>query len=395
MREDPAHARVRPYLSAWLRERIGSPELTPGAVFSRVATVLHADLSGFTQLTARFTSGPANAERLHTALNQCYSVLIDTITAYGGDVAAIAGDALTAWWPQLADVDHARRCAQALHAATLSLPVLKTPAGPFRFYLRIGIGVGMVHAMLAGMPGHGVHLVLAGPALVAVTAAELAAPGESVIRVVQPAPAAAQERYHPGEAGHPLRAEHFLPWGLSARLRRDEPLTAYRRCVPVFARFDLPAQPAALHPLVREVQQVVRRWGGWLNEIEVGDKGAVLVLLFGATVVRSDDASRAVGCCLELRERGLIERAGITLGLLYLGTVGGSERRVYTAQGDEMNLAAHLMQQAAPGEILVSGRVRHEVLQRYPTSEPTLMVTKGHPEGVPVARILGSDTNWN
>jgi len=390
MREDPAHARVLPYLSAWLRERIGSPGLGPGAVVSRLATVLHADLSGFTQLTARFTSGPADAERLHIALNQCYSVLIDTITAYGGDVAAIAGDALTAWWPQQADAEHARRCALALHAAMLSLPALETPAGPFRFYLRIGIGVGMVHATLAGMPGHGVHLVLAGPALAAVAAAEQAAPGESIICSIQTAPGAAQECDHPGDGGQPLRAEHFLPRGLSARLRRGEPLTAYRRCVPVFARFDLPAQPAALHPLVREVQQVVQRWGGWLNEIEVGDKGAVLVLLFGATVVRSDDASRAVGCSLALRERGLIERAGITLGLLYLGTVGGSQRRVYTAQGDEMNLAAHLMQRAAPGEILVSGRVRHEVLQRYPTSEPTLMVTKGHPEGVPVARVLGS-----
>ncbi|HMQ33390.1 MAG TPA: AAA family ATPase, partial [Chloroflexaceae bacterium] len=161
-----------------------------------------------------------------------------------------------------------------------------------------------------------------------------------------------------------------------------------RRCVPVFAAFELPRRPEALHPLVAHVQAVVRRWGGWLNEIEIGDKGAVFVLLFGAPVARGDDASRAVGCCLELCERGLVTRVGITLGWLFVGAVGSPQRRVYTAQGDDMNLAAHLMQLAPQGAILVSGRVRNDVLGRYSTSAPTIAVTKGHALGVPVSRII-------
>ncbi|MFQ3662718.1 MAG: adenylate/guanylate cyclase domain-containing protein [Chloroflexaceae bacterium] len=377
-------------MSSWLSTRIGSAELRPGAVFSCQATVLYADLRGFTRLTALFTTLPDGAGRLHAALNRCYTVLVETVADHGGDVSSIAGDALTAWWPNRSDVSVARQCAAALLAAVDALPPLDTPAGPFRFYLRIGVGVGTVHAILAGLPDHGVHLALLGPALLAAAAAERAAGvGEVVVAgESESAPAADQTHVQAGEPGPPLGDDDFLPQALAERLRRKAPIAEYQTCVPVFAGFTLPARPRDLHPLVSQVQAAAQRWGGWLNEVEVGNKGAVLVLLFGGPLARGADTVRAVGCCLELRERGLITRAGITKGLLYLGTVGGAERRVYTAQGDEMNLAAHLMQRAAEGEILVSGRVRHEVQGYYLTSEPILLATKGHCEGVPVARVL-------
>ncbi len=388
MPTDPAY--LRPYMSSWLSTRIGSAELRPGAVFSCQATVLYADLRGFTRLTALFTTLPDGARHLHTALNHCYAVLVETVANHGGDVSAIAGDALTAWWPNRSDVSVARQCAAALLAAVDALPPLDTPAGPFRFYLRIGVGVGTVHAILAGLPDYGVHLTLLGPALLAAAAAERAAGVGQVVVADESAPAAEQTHFQAGEPGPPLQNDDFLPRALAERLRRQAPIAEYRTCVPVFAGFTLPAQPRDLHLLVSQVQAAAQRWGGWLNEIEVGNKGAVLVLLFGGPLARGADAVRAVGCCLELRESGLITRAGITQGLLYLGTVGGAERRVYTAQGDEMNLAAHLMQRAAEGEILVSGRVRHEVQGHYRTSEPILLATKGHCEGVPVARVLGA-----
>ncbi|MGQ9927856.1 MAG: adenylate/guanylate cyclase domain-containing protein [Chloroflexaceae bacterium] len=377
-------------MSHWLSARIGSAELRPGAVFTCQATVLYADLGEFTRLTAAFATLPDGAERLHVALNRCYAVLVETVAAYGGDVSAIAGDALTAWWPDQADVATVQQCATALLSAVDALPPLDTPAGSFRFYLRVGVGVGTVHALLAGLPHYGVHLTLLGPALQAAAAAERAA-GVGQVVVASPAATTTERaRFQPGEPGPPLQDDDFLPHALIERLRHDALIAEYRTCVPVFAGFTLPEHPRALHALVSQVQTVTRRWGGWLNEIEVGNKGAVLVLLFGGPLARGADERRAVGCCLELHERGLISRAGITQGLLYLGTVGSMERRVYTAQGDEMNLAAHLMQHAASGEILISGRVRYEVQGCYLTSEPILLATKGHQEGVPVARVLGA-----
>ena len=389
MSQDPAGQLFRPYLSTWLRERIGTPELQPGVVRTCNATLLYADLSGFTRLTAAFTSLPDGAERLHDALNRCYTALIDVIGAFGGDVPSIAGDALTAWWPDRTDIDLARRCGTAMLKAVAALPPLLTPDGPFQLELRIGVSVGEVHATLAGLPHYGVHFVLTGPALAAAATAERAAP-TGALAIAAPVPLTLrQSSESPGsEPGTPLSWEHFLHPNFAERLRQNELIAEYRRCVPVFAAFTVPRRAEDLHPLVAQVQAVVNRWGGWLNEIEVGDKGAVFVLLFGAPLARGDDPSRAVGCCLELRERELISHAGITLGILFVGAVGSAQRRVYTAQGDDMNLAAHLMERAAPGEILVSGRVRHDVMDRYKTDLPTMIATKGHLEGVPVARML-------
>jgi class 3 adenylate cyclase/tetratricopeptide (TPR) repeat protein len=392
MSEDLASQLFRPFLPTWLRERIGTPELLPGSVTTCNATILYADLSGFTALTAAFSSLPDGAERLHEALNRCYTVLIEIIGAFGGDVAAIAGDALTAWWPGRVDIDLARRCGSAMLAATAALPPLLTPAGAFQLELRIGVSAGRVHVTLAGLPSHGVHLVISGPALLAAAAAERAGlPGR--VEVAPPVPRVRRETSSvpAGDADAPLSWEQFLPLSFAERLRLNELIPEYRRCVPVFAAFEMPRRPEQLHPLVAQVQTVVMRWGGWLNEVEVGDKGAVFVLLFGAPTARGDDASRAVGCCLELRERGLIVRAGITLGILFVGAVGSRQRRVYTAQGDDMNLAAHLMQQAMPGQLLVSGRVRHDVMDRYATTAPRMLATKNGRASLPVALVAPSD----
>ncbi len=394
MSQDPASQLLRPYLSAWLRERIGTPELQPGAVHTTNATILYADLSGFTRLTAAFATLPDGAERLHDALNRCYTTLIDTIAAFGGDVPSIAGDALTAWWPDRMDLELARRCGQAMLAAVAAIPPLATPAGPFQLELRIGISQGMVHATMAGLPNHGVFCVLSGPALNAAAAAEREAQtGTIAVAPAVSSPVTAPTTRGPtldGEAA--LSWEHFLPASFVERLRLNELSAEYRRCVPVFASFALPRRPEDLHGLVAQVQAVVLRWGGWLNEIEVGDKGAIFVLLFGAPIARGDDSSRAVGCCLELRERGLITRAGITLGILFIGAVGSAQRRVYTAQGDDMNLAAYLMQRAEPGEILVSGRIRHDVMDRYATTPPEMVQPKGHNTPLPIARVITRGT---
>ncbi|NTV62955.1 MAG: AAA family ATPase [Oscillochloris sp.] len=390
MNHDLASPFLRPFLPHWLIERIGTPALQPGLVHRCNATILYADLSGFTRLTATFAGLPDGAERLHDSLTRFFDVLIDTIIAHGGDVAAIAGDALTAWWPDRNDIEVARRCGEAMVEALNELPAISTPQGPFRLDLRIGVSAGLTYVVLAGMPSHGLHLVICGPAMDAATKAEqLAAPG--TIHV--------DEAPHLGEEGDVITVaalepvstlswEHFLPPTFAERLRYHDLVAEYRRCVPAFAAFDMPGKPEELHRLVAQAQAVVLRWGGWLNEVEVGDKGAIFVMLFGAPVARGDDPSRAVGCCLELRDRELIDRAGVTVGILFVGAVGSQQRRVYTAQGDDMNLAAHLMQAAKRGEVLVSGRVRSEILGRYQTTELTQIVTKGHSDGVSVARVI-------
>jgi class 3 adenylate cyclase/tetratricopeptide (TPR) repeat protein len=384
---------LRPYLPIWLRERIGVAALLPGDVFSCQATILYADLSGFTRLTAAFADLPDGAERLYESLNRLYSALVEAILLHDGDVVSIAGDALTAWWPEQVDLDLGLRCGEAMVAALAALPEIETPLGPFRIDLRVGVAAGSAQAALAGLSSHGVHLVLTGPAVIAATVAErTTAPGTTSVVPLAPGTFSLEtirtnDALTSSTEAMVLSEEHFLPPTFVERLRLDALVAEYRRCVPVFAAFELPDRPEELHSLVARAQAIILRWGGWLNEVEVGDKGSLFVLLFGAPVAHGDDATRAVGCCIELRERGLITQAAITAGTLFVGAVGSSHRRVYSARGDEMNLAAHLMHRAKEGDILVSSRIRDEISGRYWVDPAEEWIVKGHAYPIPVARI--------
>lgn len=197
MQQDQARELLSPYLPVWLRDRIGSPDLQPGLVRSGPATILYADLSGFTRLTAAFATLPDGAERLHEMLNRCYSALVETIGAFDGDVASIAGDALTAWWPDQTDIKLVRRCGMAMLAAMATLPVVHTPEGSFRLQLRIGVSAGLVHAILAGLPSHGLYFVLMGPAVMAAAAAERASVTDKILLAAPTSPRRPSSRSGP------------------------------------------------------------------------------------------------------------------------------------------------------------------------------------------------------
>ncbi len=400
-----------PYVSDWLRARLDTMALYPGSAWYLNATILYVDLRNFSALSATFAQVPDGAEQLHEILTNFFTVMVQTIAAHGGDVVAIAGDALTVWWPDRVDPAYGRECGQAMLAAVADLPAVETPAGPTWLDLRIGVAAGPGVAALVGLPAYGVHMTLFGPALEAAAAAkDQASTGKMYIITsddvlpMRSAVGASSGDHHDqcathqmlprqpevGEGwSHPVRLtlEHFLPPAFAERLQSGVLPAEYRRCVPAFAAFQRPPTASALHDLVAQVQAVVARWGGRLNEVEIGDKGPLLVLLFGAPVAYGDDALRAVGCCLELRERNLITRAGISIGTLFVGAVGCLVRRAYTVQGSEMNLAVHLMEAATPGTVLISGRMRHEVVGHYAVGAPSFLCMKGMAQPVPVMPV--------
>lgn len=55
---------------------------------------MFADISGFTRLSARL-----NAEQLKTHTNQYFTMLIDVVARYGGDIIKFCGDAVMIVWP--------------------------------------------------------------------------------------------------------------------------------------------------------------------------------------------------------------------------------------------------------------------------------------------------------
>ncbi|MGQ0632131.1 MAG: response regulator [Sporichthyaceae bacterium] len=91
--------------------------------------------------------------------------------------------------------------------------------------------------------------------------------------------------------------------------------------------------------------------------------------------------------------RGLGVGIGISFGFATLGEVGFDGRYDYTVVGSVANLAARLCDQAAPGEILVSGRVQMAVGPLVRTEPAGEFSLKGFTRPVAVHRVTGSTSS--
>ncbi len=424
-----------PYLAQDRRRALAQgvelPERAEGAA-------LFADLSGFTALTealARAQGSRRGAEAVTRQINQVYGELIRIVEDWCGSVVGFAGDAITCWFDEADGPACARAaaCALAMQGAMRAAATVPVRRGvSVTLALKVAVACGPTRRWAVGDGQAQRFDVLAGATLMRAAALEqLSHPGEVLLE----AAAAAQlgdaarlgERRRgpdgleavlldqfdikdmPGPWPTPADAppEALRPWLLPAVFARDQAglgafLTELRPAVPLFARFagiDYDRDPdarARLDTLVRAAQQTLARYDGTLLQITIGDKGSSLYGLFGAPVAHEDDATRAVLAALDLQRHaerhGLPPlQIGLGQGALLVGAVGGPTRQTYTAIGDAVNLAARLMEQAAPGETLIGAQVRRAVAGRFALQPRPPLALKGRaaPEPVFVARRLG------
>jgi len=177
-----------------------------------------------------------------------------------------------------------------------------------------------------------------------------------------------------------------------------ESLEMRRGVVALFLRFqgiDYDGDEEAgekLDRYIRWVQQTITRYDGALLQLIIGDKGNYLYATFGAPSAHENDPQRAVSAALHLIDPpedldfvGPIQ-IGISQGAMRTGAYGGTTRRTYGAIGDDVNLAARLMQNAAPGEVLVSKYVQEQSAHDFKWDILPAIRVKGKEAPVPVAR---------
>src|SRR5215468_387700 len=123
--------------------------------------------------------------------------------------------------------------------------------------------------------------------------------------------------------------------------------------------------------------------------------GDGIMALFGAPASKSDDASRAIRCALDMMEslarfnrdrasRGIFPfeiGIGIHTGPLVAGYVGSTKSMSYTVIGDTANTSARLCGIASAGQILISEVVVEQVAGMFRLEElpPTLLKNKEKP----------------
>jgi class 3 adenylate cyclase/tetratricopeptide (TPR) repeat protein len=357
---------------------------------------LFADISGFTPLTEALVAafGPQRgAEELDTNLNRVYEAVVGDLLAYGGEVLYFSGDAITCWLDG-DDGSRAVRCALDMQETMRAAGRLETPRGPVELSIKVAVVVGEARRVVVGDPGVQLLDVLGGTLVDRLAAAEsLAGKGEvvadeSVLEALGERIACREVRRHPsgrragvvtelvdapsrGEA-QPLPSltlEQVRPWILPFVYDRlvsggGDFLAELRRAHPIFVRFggfDFDADPdvaASLDGFIRAVQHVLDRYDGTLLGITVGDKGAYLNAVVGTPRSHEDDARRAVAAAIEIRDlesttAAIGVQVGVSVGRIFSGTYGHTQRRTLSVLGDPTNTAARLMSRAPAGEVYV------------------------------------------
>lgn len=429
-----------------LYHRASLPERVSGAaLFADIAGFTPA-----TEAITRSFGPRRGAEELLLILNELYRALIDEVDRFGGSVIAFSGDAITCWfdalltpaaldegqWPEPreatpaefeAAVARAAACALALQAA-MTRHGHRELSGrlQLRLGLKVSIAVGAARRLLVGDPSIQQIEVLAGTTIARLGAlATVTSVGEILLdaragellaatnwrQLPSGERCALLERLPSAVAATPwpeLPEESFdqlmlRPWVLPPvyeRLQNGQGafLTELRHTISLFLRFaelDYHGDEAAgakLDAFVRWVQQVLARHQGWLIQLSMGDKGSYLYATFGAPIAHGDDAANAASAALTLRTPppGLAYAGPLQIGLSggqsRVGAMGGTTR-TYNVMGDATNVAARLMQAAAPGQVLMSANLVSAVGQRFTLEQLPPLMLKGKAERIPVVAV--------
>lgn len=415
-----------------LARDVGLPDRTTG-------TALFADVSGFTPLAEALAGelgSQRGAEELTHHLNQVYDVLIAEVDRYQGSVIGFSGDAITCWF----DGDEGLRattCSLMMQRAMEQFRVIRLVSGnTITLAVKCAIAGGPVRRFIVGDPAIQLIDTIAGKTLDQLAATEHQTHSGEVVLSLETATALAEEvniaewrtdkktgerfgvvgilkKYADAmpwpDLPHTLNDNQTKSWLLmpvyERALRGDVYMAELRTTVPMFIRFgqiDYDNDPGALQKLdnyIRWVQGVVSRFGGFLLELTIGDKGSYLYASFGTPIAYDDNPIRAAAAAQVLRippadlDYITIVQIGLSEGQVRAGPYGGSTRRVYGVIGDEVNLAARLMQLATPGHIIVSKRVADRFGRHFQTWSIGSVNLKGKQDPIPAFELLEGQNN--
>lgn len=394
------------------------------------AVVLFADVSGFTRISEALASGGrSGSEKLTQILNSYFDPMIKLIRAYGGIIGKFGGDAMTVLFPyneanQIAVKQQAVQCALDMQAQMVNYESIETPQGAFGLAMKAGLAAGTVFTRNVGEINGRLEYLIAGETLDLCAEAEHHAQSGDVILhhsvygqagAVELQQNFADSFYHITALNETINPtplpdldeptqknqkilQAFVHPTLAERLARSQVafLNEHRQVTILFVRFegfnydDDAEVGQKLQAYLSEVFNIVAKYDGYVNKVDMGDKGSKYIILFGAPIGHEDDEQRALHCALEIRELAAYHvRIGINTGFVYCGQVGSTVRQEYTVMGDAVNLSARLMQASTQNQILVSEETQKHTGQQFAWQDSIEISVKGKTAPIQVFTLKG------
>ncbi|HPR63494.1 MAG TPA: adenylate/guanylate cyclase domain-containing protein [Thermoanaerobaculia bacterium] len=381
-----------------------------------IGTTLFADISGFTQLSEALTRmGREGSEYLTRILNETFTEVIDRLHFWGGDVMRFAGDAVTVFFPESRGEQAAIHAALDIQSFMKAHPEVQSPVGTFPIRIKIGIASGTHTLMMVGQ-GNTRDYVFAGEPVDGSAEAEHHAEAGDVILhptchgsggtffKVKPRTPASPSSHGISdivsvseELGRP-----FLHPALSDKILSGHAhlMNEHRKASILFVSFGAVSdymnidELTFLQDVYSEVRQLIDHYDGYINKVDMGDKGSKFLITFGVPRSHEDDGERAVGAAEDLmelsRKRSIPMAIGINTGVIFSGILGSQQRCEFTVMGDDVNLAARLMQLAERDRIVLSeGTKKAAPSYSYQALPPTTVKGKKEPISIFIPQKRG------
>ncbi|MCI4624711.1 MAG: HAMP domain-containing protein [Candidatus Magnetoovum sp. WYHC-5] len=150
---------------------------------------------------------------------------------------------------------------------------------------------------------------------------------------------------------------------------------------------------------------IIIKYGGTIDEF-IGD---AILAIFGAPVLKEDDATRAVACAIEMQNamaavnlwnRGQeypeIEMGiGMNTGMVVVGNIGSSKRSKYGVVGKHVSLASRIESYTTGGEIIISEATKEGIGEILKVKKSLKVQPKGLVEPVILYYVTGLGGEYN
>jgi len=367
------------------------------------------DIAGFTAATERFgAAGARGTEALGHLINSLFTPATSRVHAVGGEVGWFAGDAIGVLFDRSVTTDeHALAALVDASRALGELTPIDTLIGPVELGVKVGVAAGRVRWNT--LDAASAHAWYSGePIDLAADAEHHANPGDVIV--------------HDSLAGL-VAGDLVASDGEGARFRRVSPswsgTTSVVSARPLAGRQALVHQPTRVERVARagdialldqhrsgtavfvglpgsiidadvlhRVDAISSDFGGTVLSANEGDKGATALVFFGAPTALADRQRRSLLAACAIRSEFPGVACGVASGRVFAGRVGSDDRWDYSVLGDRVNIAARLLQAAAPGEILVDRFTLDAVSSGVESGPMRELSLKGKSEPEPATPLI-------
>lgn len=381
---------------------------------SFTAPILFLDISGFTTMTEKLMKkGKEGAEILSSVINEVFDPVIEAVYAYGGFISSFAGDGFTVLFIDCNDPLSIFICSKKIEKLFKEKKAFNTKFGKFILHAKIGLSWGEVEWGIIGLTGHKTYFFRGSGITGAINSEERCSKGEIIFdrNILELITTESIEFIQKSKNHFQLlkvnrkndlslyKNVNYIDQKLllnffPPQLLKINYLGEFREIATIFISFDKQMKMRVLNTLVSTVIEVCDEMGGYFNRIDFGDKGGIILILFGVPVSFEDNLKRALDFMWKIREKYPDSlKAGITSSIAFTGFIGSSRRAEYTAYGDQVNQAVRLMSKAGWGQVLVEEKTADKMDRYYQFSYLKEIFLKGKSKPVLVCQLLDKKIN--